>query len=91
MGYADVLARVVTTTFVMYFTPTPGASGVAEGVFGKLFAGLVTPGHLVVVTLAWRFLTIYLGMVVGIVVLQLELAGKGNGHDSLQGPGPDAP
>lgn len=71
--YLVVVGLLVVTTFVMYFSPTPGASGIAEGVFGHFFSGVLTGGHLVLVTVAWRFLTIYLGMLVGVVVTQLEL------------------
>ncbi|HSR41514.1 MAG TPA: lysylphosphatidylglycerol synthase transmembrane domain-containing protein [Longimicrobiales bacterium] len=81
LGYAipwpTVIGLLVVTTFVMYFSPTPGASGVAEGAFGFLFAGLVSADHLVQVTLAWRFLTIYLGMAIGVLVTQHELVGIG--------------
>lgn len=77
VDYLTVLALLVVTTFVMYFSPTPGASGIAEGVFGHFFAGLVSANHLVLVTVAWRFLTIFLGMAVGVLVTQLELSGAG--------------
>ena len=36
-----VLAFQVVVTFFMYFAPTPGAAGVAEGGYGLLFAQLV--------------------------------------------------
>lgn len=75
--YGTVVGLLVLTTFVMYFSPTPGASGVAEGAFGFLFAGLVSQEHLVQVTLGWRFLTIYLGMAIGVFVTQHELMGAG--------------
>lgn len=82
VGYGTVLALLVVTTFVMYFSPTPGASGIAEGVFGHFFAGMVGPEHLVLVILAWRFLTIYLGMAVGVVVTPIELGKAGGGNGS---------
>lgn len=75
--YGTVLGLLVLTTFVMYFSPTPGASGVAEGAFGFLFAGLISHEHLVQVTVVWRFLTVYLGMAVGVFVTQHELMGAG--------------
>lgn len=72
--YLQILGLLVVTTFVMYFAPTPGASGIAEGAFGYAFSGLVAGGHLVLVTLAWRFLTVYLGMLVGVAVTLREVA-----------------
>lgn len=72
--YLTVIGLMVVTTFTMYFSPTPGAAGFAEGVFGYLFAGLIAAGHIILITLAWRFLTIYLGMLIGAVVMQMEIA-----------------
>ncbi len=68
IDYPTCLGLLIVTTFVMYFSPTPGAAGIAEGVFGLFFAGLVLPGDLLLTILAWRFLTIHLGMLIGIPV-----------------------
>jgi uncharacterized protein (TIRG00374 family) len=73
VDYLTTLGLLVVTTFIMYFAPTPGASGISEGVFGSFFSGLVSGGHLLLVILAWRFLTIYLGMLIGLGVLQKDL------------------
>ncbi|MDN3519444.1 lysylphosphatidylglycerol synthase transmembrane domain-containing protein [Aquisalimonas lutea] len=67
--YPTVVGLLVVTTFIMYFSPTPGASGIAEGVFGHFFATIVAPQHLLLVTVAWRALTIYLGMAIGLALL----------------------
>jgi hypothetical protein len=75
--YGHVLALLVVTTFVMYISPTPGASGIAEGAFGHFFAGVVAPGHLVLITVIWRFLTIFLGMGIGAIVTARELTKGG--------------
>lgn len=71
--YITTLGLLVVTTFVMYFSPTPGASGISEGLFGTFFRDILSANHLVLVILAWRLLTIYLGMLVGLVILQREL------------------
>jgi len=73
VDYLVTVGLLVVTTFIMYFSPTPGASGISEGVFGSFFRDILSGNHLVLVTLGWRFLTIYLGMIVGLVVLQREL------------------
>lgn len=73
LEYWLVIGRMVITTFVMYFSPTPGASGIAEGVFGHLFSDVLTASHLVLVTVGWRVLTIYLGLLIGIFVTQREI------------------
>ncbi len=74
VDYLTVIGLLFVTTFIMYFAPTPGASGISEGVFGSFFSTLVSANHLVLVTVAWRFLTIYLGMIIGLVLMQRELA-----------------
>lgn len=80
VDYLVSLGLMVVTTFVMYFSPTPGASGISEGVFGSFFRDSLSSGHLVLVTIAWRFITIYIGMLIGLVILQRELLA--NGKDS---------
>lgn len=72
--YLTSFGLLVVTTFIMYFSPTPGASGISEGVFGTFFRDILTPNHLILVIVAWRLLTIYIGMAIGLVVLQRELA-----------------
>ncbi len=72
-----VLAFQVVVTFFMYFTPTPGAAGVAEGGYGLLFAQLVQKQDIALLALCWRFLTIYIGVVIGIVVMYREMFRRG--------------
>jgi len=72
-----ILAFQVVVTFFMYFAPTPGAAGVAEGGYGLLFAQLVRKSDLTLLTFLWRFLTIYIGVVIGLVILYRELFARG--------------
>lgn len=72
--YLTSIGLLVVTTFIMYFSPTPGASGISEGVFGSFFRDILTANHLILVIVAWRLLTIYLGMIAGLVIFQRELA-----------------
>lgn len=74
VDYLNVLGLLVVTTFIMYFSPTPGASGISEGVFGHFFRTLVGGPHLLLITLAWRTLTIYLGMAIGLILFKRALA-----------------
>lgn len=73
VDYLISLGLLVVTTFIMYFAPTPGASGISEGVFGSFFRDILSGNHLILVIVSWRLLTIYLGMLIGLVVLQREL------------------
>lgn len=68
-----VLTFQIVVTFFMYFAPTPGAAGVAEGGYAILFAQLVQKQDIALLTLAWRFLTIYLGVFIGMIVTTREL------------------
>jgi len=72
-----MLAFQLVVTFFMYFTPTPGAVGVAEGGYGLLFVQIVQKKDLTMLTLSWRFLTIYIGVVVGMFLLYREIFRKG--------------
>ncbi|WP_336366025.1 lysylphosphatidylglycerol synthase transmembrane domain-containing protein [Marinobacter sp. C2H3] len=74
VDYPLTVGLLVVTTFIMYFSPTPGASGISEGVFGHFFQGILSGNHLVLVTVTWRLLTIYLGVVIGLLILQKDLS-----------------
>ncbi|NWN91124.1 flippase-like domain-containing protein [Marinobacter adhaerens] len=76
VDYLVSLGLLVVTTFIMYFSPTPGASGISEGVFGSFFSGILSGSHLILVIVSWRLVTIYLGMIIGLIVLQRELFKK---------------
>lgn len=67
-----ILAFQVVVTFFMYFAPTPGAAGVAEGGYGLLFSQLVKSRDLTLLTLLWRFFTIYIGVLIGLIVIYRE-------------------
>jgi uncharacterized protein (TIRG00374 family) len=57
--------------FLLYFSPTPGGSGIAEGGFYVLFSPLLPQHHhiLGVLIVLWRFFTVYLGVILGGVVI----------------------
>lgn len=76
LSYLTTTGLLLVATFIMYFSPTPGGSGFAEGVFGLFFASVVNPTQLLLVIVVWRFLTIYLGMLVGVPVTLREMTRK---------------
>ncbi|WP_052063392.1 lysylphosphatidylglycerol synthase transmembrane domain-containing protein [Nitrincola sp. A-D6] len=79
IDYFETLGLTSMTTFVMYFAPTPGAAGVAEGALGTLFSDRVSASNLVLMILLWRFLTIHQGMLIGVpVTLHILLRGHAN-------------
>lgn len=80
VDYPMVLALMLINTFVMYFAPTPGAAGVAEGVFALLFTAQVEARDLLLLVLGWRFLTIHMGMLIGVPVALYSLGRRGSRH-----------
>jgi hypothetical protein len=61
----DVVMIQFVLYFFLYFTPTPGGSGVAEGGAYIMFAAYV-PNHLLgIFIVLWRFFTTYLWMIMG--------------------------
>ena len=74
--YLTALGLLNITTFIMYFSPTPGASGISEGVFGHFFRALIGGQHLILVIITWRLLTIYVGMVIGLWLFKRTLANE---------------
>lgn len=64
----SIIFMQVIVVFSMYFAPTPGATGVAEGSYSLLFARFVSSSDIVPLIFAWRFLTKYIGMLIGMVL-----------------------
>ncbi len=71
--FLTVLAFQAVVTFFMYFAPTPGAAGIAEGGYGLFLTHLVQKKDITLLTISWRFLTIYIGMIIGIMIIYGEL------------------
>ena len=68
IDWLTVIGTMSIVTFLMYFAPTPGGAGFAELAFAGLMASQMAPADLLLVVFAWRFLVIYLGMAIGMVV-----------------------
>jgi len=73
LSYYTIWSFEIVVTFFMYFTPTPCAAGLAEGGYGLLFAQLVQKNDILLLTLSWRFLTIYVGLAIGIFIIYGEI------------------
>jgi uncharacterized protein (TIRG00374 family) len=63
--------------FLLFFVPTPGASGVSEAAFVSLFKR-IAPVHLLgVYVLLWRFFTFYIGAAMGgFVIIRMLQRGE---------------
>ncbi|MDO8863463.1 lysylphosphatidylglycerol synthase transmembrane domain-containing protein [Haliea sp. E1-2-M8] len=80
VDYPLILALMLVNTFIMYFAPTPGAAGIAEGVFAVIFTSLLESGDLLLLVLGWRFLTVHLGMLIGVPVSIYAFARRKDSH-----------
>ncbi len=64
-SFVKILMIQFVLYFFLYFTPTPGGTGVAEGGAYLLFSAFV-PQHLMgIFIVLWRFFSVYLWVIVG--------------------------
>ena len=69
-GQVDFLPCFVTTvavTSAVYFVPTPGNSGAAEGTFFVVFSAL-SSGYIFWAMLLWRFFSYYIYIILGPII-----------------------
>jgi uncharacterized protein (TIRG00374 family) len=62
-GFLDVIAVQAIATMIIYFSPTPGSAGIAEGGFYLFFSTLVPLKFLSTVTLEWRILSYFVPLI----------------------------
>ncbi len=65
VSFVKIAFLQVVVILFTFFSPTPGATGVCEGVFAIMFKGIVKRSLLGVFTILWRFFTFYLSAIVG--------------------------
>ncbi len=69
------MTAIVSSAYVMIigsFVPIPGASGGIEYGFLTFFGNFITGSALSAVLLIWRFITYYLGMIIGAILFSLD-------------------
>ncbi len=71
--FTTIIALQIIQIFLIYFAPTPGASGVAELSSTWLIAYILPSGLVLIYTVIWRFLTTILGAFIGGFVLMLDM------------------
>jgi glycosyltransferase 2 family protein len=67
-NFFDVLLLQTFISSLLYFAPTPGASGFAEGLSTLTMGAYVTPVLIPVYTLVWNFIRIWFTIVAGFLV-----------------------
>ncbi len=65
VNFMQVLYLQIIQFFILYFSPTPGASGIAEVSSVSLMSTIVPTGYLPVFAILWRFFATYLGVTCG--------------------------
>ena len=76
VNYTQCILAESLFIFLLYFVPTPGASGAAEGGAAAVF-GLFVPWNMAgVMAVAWRLLSEYTGVALG-TVIALKMLGWG--------------
>jgi len=81
-GDVDFLPCFVTTvaiTSAVYFVPTPGNAGAAEGTFYVVFSAL-SEGYVFWAMLVWRFFSYYIYIIMGGITYFLMHLDKKHGH-----------
>ena len=66
VDWLTVMGRMMFLNILLYFSPTPGGSGIAEGGFVYLFSSSVPSGTVGILAVAWRFIAEYLPFFVGL-------------------------
>lgn len=67
-GYIDVAARQSIQWLLIYFSPSPGGSGLAEATVPAFLSGIVPPQRVLEFTVLWRLVTGFVGPALGAVV-----------------------
>jgi uncharacterized protein (TIRG00374 family) len=70
----DIIARQLGMWIVLLLSPTPGASGIAEGAMPMFIEPVVCISAFGIVVLFWRFFTYYIYLIVGALILPRWLA-----------------
>ena len=61
----QVLDRMILLNLILYFAPTPGGAGIAEGLFVVLFAPYVPSGTVGIIAVAWSVIAEYIPFFIG--------------------------
>jgi hypothetical protein len=71
--FDDMIGALIVLILSLYFAPTPGASGIAEGATTAFLSGALPTASAVGFVLYWRALTLYVPIVLGGLVLLAQL------------------
>jgi hypothetical protein len=66
--FVHIVSLQILVVFIMYFAPTPGAAGIAEGGYSLLFSRFVDRNDIFPLLFYWRFFSKYIGIFIGVLV-----------------------
>lgn len=66
VDWVHVMGRMIFLNILLYFAPTPGGSGIAEGIFVVLFSDFLPSGTVGITAVVWRFIAEYLPFMIGL-------------------------
>lgn len=75
----NLIATLVASAYVLIigsFVPIPGATGGIEYGFIQMFGNFLPANELSAIMIIWRFITYYLGMIVGGILFNIHQGGK---------------
>ena len=78
-----VMGRMIFLNMLLYFTPTPGGSGIAEGGFVLLFADSVPAGTVGILAVCWRLIAEYIPFFIGLYYT-LKVFGRDFMHRQME-------
>lgn len=65
VNWTMIMGRMIFLNILLYFAPTPGGSGIAEGGFVFLFDDFLPAGTVGIVAVVWRMIVEYLPFTIG--------------------------
>ena len=66
-----ILARGMAMHTITAFSPTPGAAGIAEFLFGGFFSDYIPAGIAILIALVWRIITYYTYLLAGAIIIPI--------------------
>jgi uncharacterized membrane protein YbhN (UPF0104 family) len=86
--HVEVIARQAVQALLLYFSPSPGGSGIAEASVPLFMGDIVPEGRWTEFALLWRGVTSYLGVAAGAVAAAIAFGPRGTPAPRLAGPTP---
>ena len=87
--YTQTIAVQAVFMFILYFVPTPGASGIAEGGGALLYSVLMPENMAGIMSIICRFFTDYISIFMGVVVV-IRMLGWGVSENLHKGASPES-